>query len=494
MNALFAALALRAERDGARPALLAREHVVSYAELAARARSAASWLARAGVEPGDRVSLLLGNEPVFVELFFGALARGATLVPHNVRLAAPELAAQLDDAEPALLVHGVELAAPVHDAAARARRAPRAAPVGAWLPYAAPCTGDVLACESGADAAIVYTSGTSGRAKGARLGTEQIVASAAAAGAHLGVRAGDRWLACLPLFHVGGLAIAARMAVGGVAMELHERFDELRVAERLAAGAVEFASLVPAMLARVLRRPGFRASPTLRCVLLGGAAAPEPLLDAAERAGIPVATSYGLTEAASQVATRRPGDPRAGLEVLPGTRVRVVAEAGRDCAPDAPGEILVAGPTVMRGYWRDAEATARTLAGGWLHTGDVGALDAAGRLRVLARRSDLIVSGGENVYPAEVETVLASHPSVREVAVAGVADTEFGARPAAWIVSDKALDADALRAFCRARLAGYKVPIAFHRVGELPRNAGGKVRRDRLVAEPLGPRAPDPAA
>jgi O-succinylbenzoic acid--CoA ligase len=160
--------------------------------------------------------------------------------------------------------------------------------------------------------------------------------------------------------------------------------------------------------------------------------------------------------------------------------VRIANESGAACAVDEPGEILVASDTVMRGYWRRPDDTARALAGGWLHTGDIGFLDAAGDLRVLARRSDLIVSGGENVYPAEVEAVLASHPQVCEAGVAGVPDAEYGARPAAWIVAEPAIGADALHEFCRARLAGFKVPVAFHFVAALPRNASGKILRDQL--------------
>ncbi|MBS1106960.1 MAG: O-succinylbenzoic acid--CoA ligase, partial [Deltaproteobacteria bacterium] len=150
------------------------------------------------------------------------------------------------------------------------------------------------------------------------------------------------------------------------------------------------------------------------------------------------------------------------------------------CEAGEPGEILVASETVMRGYWRRPDDTARALAGGWLHTGDIGFLDAASELHVLARRSDLIVSGGENVYPAEVEAVLASHPQVCEAAVAGVPDAEFGARPAAWVVAEPAIGADVLHHFCRTRLAGFKVPVAFHFVASLPRNANGKVLREQL--------------
>jgi O-succinylbenzoic acid--CoA ligase len=160
--------------------------------------------------------------------------------------------------------------------------------------------------------------------------------------------------------------------------------------------------------------------------------------------------------------------------------VRIVTENGAPCAPGEPGEILVASETVMRGYWRRPDETARALAGGWLHTGDIGLLDAAGDLHVLARRSDLIVSGGENVYPAEVEAVLASHPQVCEAGVAGVPDAELGARPAAWIVAERAIGADALQRFCRAHLAGFKVPVTFHFVAALPRNASGKLLRDQL--------------
>ncbi|RIL02375.1 MAG: o-succinylbenzoate--CoA ligase, partial [Proteobacteria bacterium] len=349
---------------------------------------------------------------------------------------------------------------------------PRRAEVGAWL--RAPHASADPARIDDADplAAIVYTSGTTGRPKGAMLPARAFAASAAASRAQLGVRAGDRWLACLPLFHVGGLAVLARSAADGVAVELHERFDAAAVASRLASGEVQWASLVPAMLARVLAADTREASPALRGILVGGAAAPEPLLEAAAKRGFPIAPTYGLTEAASQVATRPPGAPGRGLVPLPATQVAIADD----------GEILVAGPTVMRGYWRQPGATERALRGGWLHTGDVGRLDERGALHVLARRTDLIVSGGENVYPAEVEAVLAEHPSVREVAVAGVPDAEFGARPAAWIVAAAPLDADGLRAFCRARLAGYKVPVAFHRVAALPRGASGKVLRDRLRA------------
>jgi O-succinylbenzoic acid--CoA ligase len=221
-------------------------------------------------------------------------------------------------------------------------------------------------------------------------------------------------------------------------------------------------------------------------VLLGGAAAPAYLLARAHDAGFPVCTTYGLTEATSQVATARPwrADVRERPPMLPldGTQLRIVAD-GRDVPAGSPGEIAVRGPTVMLGYLNDAAATARALRDGWLHTGDIGYLDGAGGLHVLDRREDLIVSGGENVYPAEVEATLLEHPSVAEAAVAGLPDADLGSRVVAWIVTrpGAVVDAQALSGHCNARLAGYKRPREFRFVGALPRTASDKVQRRRLT-------------
>jgi O-succinylbenzoic acid--CoA ligase len=220
-------------------------------------------------------------------------------------------------------------------------------------------------------------------------------------------------------------------------------------------------------------------------VLLGGGPAPASLIERARKLGFPIAPTYGLTEAASQVATRAAGDatPGAGLRPLFGTEVRVVDSEDRDVADGAAGELLVRGPTVMRGYVGRAAETAETLRGGWLHTGDVAVRADDGSLRILERRSDVVISGGENVYPSEVEGVLLEHPAVAEAAVAAIPDADYGQRPAAWLVfrPGVAADDEQLRAFCRERLAGYKIPAVFRRVAALPRNAAGKLMRRELV-------------
>jgi O-succinylbenzoic acid--CoA ligase len=220
-------------------------------------------------------------------------------------------------------------------------------------------------------------------------------------------------------------------------------------------------------------------------LLLGGAAAAPELLTRALAAGYPVCPTYGLTESCSQVATAAP--PPVGATcaspMLPlrGTELRIDLD-GRDAPPGTPGEIVVRGPTVMQGYLHDPQSTARALREGWLYTGDIGCLDGEGGLRVLDRRTDLIVSGGEIVYPAEIEAVLLEHPSVVDAGVASVPDGDLGARVVAWVVAAPGMapDAAALQRHCRSRLAGFKQPREFRYVDALPRNAAGKLQRSRL--------------
>jgi len=241
------------------------------------------------------------------------------------------------------------------------------------------------------------------------------------------------------------------------------------------------------MLERVLAARGERRAPrSLRCVLLGGGPAPRELLERARSQGFPIAATYGLTEASSQVATQLPtlaeSNCVAGLRPIFGTELDTVDEDGKS-ARGRPGEILVRGPTVMEGYWNRPEETARALRGGWLRTGDIGVLDSSGTLEVLERRCDLIISGGENIYPSEIEAALLEHPAVIEAAVAGRADADYGRRPIAWLVAapGQRLDLAKVRRFCVDRLAGYKIPVAFTVVDELPRNSAGKLVRERIT-------------
>ncbi|HWO74160.1 MAG TPA: AMP-binding protein, partial [Dehalococcoidia bacterium] len=291
---------------------------------------------------------------------------------------------------------------------------------------------------------------------------------------------------------VGGLAILLRSVIYGIPAVVHAAFDPARVNRAIDEEGVTIVSVVANMLQRMLDERHDRPFPdSLRCLLLGGGPAPEALLRRCAAVKAPVVQTYGLTEAASQVSTLSPEDALRKLgsagKPLFGTELRILDDAGRDCPPGVAGEIAVRGPTVTPGYLKDSAATASALRDGWLHTGDAGYLDAEGYLYVLDRRDDLIISGGENVYPAEVEAVLASHPDVAEAGVFAIADERWGRAPAAAVVlrPGAAVTAEALIGFCRERLARYKTPVRVHVVQTLPRNASGKLLR-RELRERLG--------
>jgi O-succinylbenzoic acid--CoA ligase len=309
--------------------------------------------------------------------------------------------------------------------------------------------------------------------------------NAAGSALNLGLHNDDCWLACMPLFHVGGLSILLRGAIYGMTVEVHDGFDPVSVNQALGSGRVTIVSLVATMLRRLLDRQAGGYHPNLRCVLLGGGPVPPDLLQECLRRGIPVAQTYGLTEAASQVSTLLPAEAvarpgSAGQPLLP-VEVRIEGESGATCAPGAPGEIVIRGPTVASGYYK-RPATDAAFSDGWFHTGDFAYADADGYLYIVDRRDDVIVSGGENVYPAEVEGVLGAHGDVVDAGVFALEDAVWGQRVAAVVslLPGSHASAAALEALCRERLAAYKAPKAFYCLGELPRNASGKLLRREL--------------
>jgi O-succinylbenzoic acid--CoA ligase len=301
---------------------------------------------------------------------------------------------------------------------------------------------------------VIHTSGTTGKPKPVELTFGNHAASAAASADALGVDPADRWLCPLPLHHVGGLGVLVRCAINHITAVLHERFDAERVKRTLEAGEVTLASLVPTMLVR-LREAGLRRAPGLRAIALGGGPIPAGLLEWAQETGIPVTPVYGMTETCSQVVAGSPGRPLHGveLEIGPG------------------GEILVRGPMV---------AVKELAPDGWLHTGDLGRLDSQGRLHVEGRLTELIVTGGENVAPLEVEQALLAHPAVADAAVTARPDPEWGEAIVAFVVLREPADQQELRSWCRERLEPHKVPKEIAPVAALPRNAAGKLLRARL--------------
>ena len=484
----------RAELSPSATALELEDETLSYRELARATRARARALQASGVRDGDVVAVLLPSGLAFVEMVHAASALGITLLLLNTRQTASEIAFQLSDCGARFLVHGAgELREKAVEASSSLGELHRIdleadAPISH---RAAPGSEKLSPLHSQIDLVhpivILYTSGTTGKPKGVPLSLANFLASAAGAAALLGAAVQERWLLCLPLFHVGGLSILLRGVLAGTTVVLHDRFDPLAVSDALDVRSISGVSLVANMLQRVLEaRAGRPAPASLKCVLLGGGPAARSLLSRARTSGFPLAPTDGLTEAASQVATSPPGMGEEGGNdgsiPLPGAELRIVGPEGETLRSGEEGEVCVRGAMVMRGYWkRDPEAR-DALREGWLFTGDIGSLTPDGRLRVFDRRSDLIVSGGENVYPAEIETALLELTGVAEAGVAGVLDDRFGSRPVAWLVGQPGATVNLaeLRVGCEERLAAYKIPIRFHIVDALPRNATGKLMRGKL--------------
>ncbi len=491
MMTVSALIARTARNAGDRPALTWPRGRLTYRELLGRALRVANALDGVGCRPGDRMALLLDNHPSFVEAYLGAALAGVVVVPINPRLHLDELRAIIADAQPsvvlydtaraeavATLAEGVEPAG-VASAPAGARRAirPIAVPDAyeTWLEQAREGTPPPRASDD--TLAIAYTSGTTGRPKGVLIDQANAAASIMNGVTAFGLTAALRNVLFQPLvFHplfVGH--VLGPLAVGGV-VHLLDRFDPDAYLDAVATTRATFLVHIPTTIRRVLeaqeRRP--RDLSSVQTLFTGGAPITSALLEEALRCFPRVVQGYGLTEATNIVAATS-GDRPSGA---------------RDCGYALPfaeldvqdGEICVRGPVVMRAYWQRPDATAEVLRDGWLRTGDLGTLDAGGRLEVVGRIKETIISGGVKIHAAEVEECIARHPGVAEVAVAGVPDAEWGESVAAWVVGrpGATLTAEAVRKHCETHLARFKRPRHVWFLDALPRNANGKVQKDLL--------------
>ncbi len=447
--------------------------------------SAAATLLSTAAERSGRIGILSANRPGYVIATLAATRSTTSFVPLNWRQAPEEIAWQIRSANlTTLIVDGPR------DAAAEAAIANEPVaiidiaqfeqshePDGA-IPPAPPIHLD-------REAAVIFTSGTSGRPKGARISYGNLWFAAIGSSLRLGHSSHDVWLGAMPLFHIGGLAMLYRGLIGGNEIILQERFDPDRALAAIDTGAT-LVSLVPTMLRRMIDRRPVPWPPTLRRILLGGGPAPIRLMQDALRLGLPIAPTYGLTESTSQVATLEPSDlPRklgsSGIP-LPTTSVRIVGGSLR-LPPGQIGEIEVSGPTIFDGYL-EGPSLQYAESGRWFATGDAGYFDDDGYLFVVDRRNDLIVSGGENVYPAEIERVLLEHPLVHDAGVVALPNEEWGARPVAAVVWNGAPEAAeaTLLEHCRDRVAAYKIPDRIILLSAIPRSPAGKLLRGSLRA------------
>lgn len=463
-----------AETHPEAPALTFAGQRWTYQELDTEVGCWVSALRARGIGPGDRVALLSTSHAKVAQLFFALGRIGAVLAPLNARLTKAELQPLAEDVAAKLTLA----------LGALSERLPGAEPLESFTNETLTPAPDCEPLEASTPRVILFTSGTTGRPKGAVLTEGNFRASARGSEANLGAHPAPRWLGTLPLFHVGGLAMLTRTAYDGGCLVLRERFEAEDTNRAIDEEGVSHASFVATTLERVLDARKDRPVPgSFRLALIGGGPVPAPLLARARAAGIQALQTYGLTEACSQVTTERPAeaDGRTAGPPLRGIEVRIVGPGGEVLEPGREGDIEVRGPTVMAGYLNRPEATREAIREGWLRTKDMGILDAHGRLTVLSRRTDLIVRGGENIYPAELEAVLAAHPAVQEAAVVGIPDGRWGEVPVAFVATRNGVPLpEDLGAWCRQSLAGFKVPARFLAIDALPRNAMGKIERTVL--------------
>lgn len=456
-------LAARAAEDASGLCLVVDDQKVSFADLDEQVARAAGSLVNAGVKAGSRVAVWGAHDLATVRAIWAVPRTGAVLLPINTRLTEQEATSQVVDAavslvlghrdQPDLGIRSLDL-----------DDLPDGVPYRADPPHA------------DTPHSIVYTSGTGGSPKGVILTWANLEAAAGASAEVLNHGSKDRWLAVLPLYHVGGMLILIRSARQGGAVVL-DGFDPHRVAAQLREGRINLVSLVPTMLARLLDvDPG--PFPGLRAILLGGGPVSESLLARAAAGRVPVLSTYGLTEAASQVATVPLEAALARHKVVrpvPGMELRIVDAAAAEVATGTTGRVQIRGPAISPGYLHDHPRSP----GSWFTTGDLGRLDADHSLEIVGRADDTIITGGENVYPVEVEAAIEENPKVAEAAVYGIDDPEWGQIVAAKVVAP-GVDEQDLDWFLRSRLAGFKIPTRWIFVASIPRTSLGKIDRSRV--------------
>ncbi|WP_142506570.1 o-succinylbenzoate--CoA ligase [Melghirimyces algeriensis] len=489
----------RAQLTPDRIAVICGKEKWTFQQLANEVQRTAQKLAGYELKRGDRVAFLMQNGIHTVTLIHAVTGLGAVIVPVNSRLAPVEIAWQLENSGAKLLVYDG-----TQTEKAKAVQQECSGMNGAFVswegllnkPEKEKQAVDPISLED--LHTIMYTSGTTGRPKGVKLTWGNHWWSATASALNLGLDSCDRWLVHVPMFHMSGLSILMRSVIYGMTAVIHPSFDPVAANRAIQEEGVTIVSVVGTMLTRMLDELGLDQYPeSFRCMLLGGGPAPKPLLDRCKEKGVPVFQTYGMTETASQIVTLAPEDSlrklgSAGKPLFP-SQLKIIKE-GREVPHSETGEIVVKGPNVTSGYWKREDATKKAIREGWLFTGDLGYLDEEGFLYVLDRRSDLIISGGENIYPAEVEAALVSHSAVEEAGVVGVSDETWGQVPVGFVKwkEGKQVEEEELIRHCEKRLAGYKVPIRIYPVKEMPKSASNKILRRQLVKQIPGAKKENP--
>lgn len=465
-----------------RIAIYFNDQSVTFKELYDRSFEAAGRLQSFGLKKNDFAGVLLKNHIDTVIILFALQLLGVKAVILNNHLTATELSWQLTDSKADVLILE-SLFLPVlnempstllYTTKEKLFETPTEVPnIQEEINLSEVCT-------------IMYTSGTTGNPKGVMQSFGNHWWSSVGSALNLGFLDSDCWLCAVPLFHISGYSILMRSVIYGMPIVLHEKFDVQKTMDDIVEKHVTIMSVVGTMLTRMVETLDQHLPAYFRCMLLGGGPAPLPLLQACVEKGIPVFQSYGMTETSSQIVTLSPEYSfrklgSAGKPLFP-SQIKIILEDGVDAKAGVAGEILVKGPNVTGGYLYRPNVTREKLQNGWLYTGDIGYLDEDGFLYVLDRRNDLIISGGENIYPAEIEASLLAHPDIVDAGVTGMEDEKWGQVPLAFIVKKQGahISEKQIQLFCMERLAKYKVPKQVYFVEVLPRNAAKKLLRRQL--------------
>ena len=480
-----------AAREGDHVAIRLDDIALTYSQLDGASAHIVGLLREHGFEPGDRVGIMLPNVPYFPVIYYGVLRAGGIVVPMNVLLRKREVAFYLEDSGAKLLFAWEGFA---DDARAGAEQAGAecilVAPgefehaVGAAEPIT-----EVADVDDDDTAVILYTSGTTGTPKGAELTHANLARNAQASRDMFGFGSEAMTLGALPLFHSFGQTCALNATIGGGGtLSLIPRFDPGKALEIIQRDKVNIFQGVPTMYGAMLHHPGHESFDTssLQLCASGGSAMPVELMRGFEDAfGCVILEGYGLSES-SPVASfnqpdreRKPGSIGTPIE---GVEMKVVDDDGDEVAQGEVGEIVIKGHNVMKGYWQREDATAETIRDGWLHTGDMGKVDEDGYFFIVDRKKDMIIRGGYNVYPREIEEVLYEHPAVREAAVLGIPHDEYGEEVAAAVALKDGADAspDELREFVKGQVAAYKYPRRIWFVEDLPKGPTGKILKREI--------------
>jgi len=465
---------------------------LTYSELADRVGQLAQGLRSLGAKRGDRIAILDVNSSQYLEAYYATAQMGAILVPLNSRLAADEITYALEDSGACILLYGARFQAVVESVRAKTGcvgtyicHAPVPAGASAFVAYE-----DLLARHQASEeiaevdqdetCCIYYTSGTTGLPKGVCLTYRNMTASMYDAAIALQLGADDVWMHAAPLFHlVDAWAVWAIPLLGGTQVPVH--FEPTSFVRAVDETRTTCVALPPTMIGMLLGIQGIADSlRTLRLIMFGGSPASQDVLERAIKSiRARLVHAYGTTETSgiitlNTVARTAAEMVSAGFP-LPQIKLDIFDDDGKPLPPGQVGEIVIGGDRVMTGYWQKSEATKEALRSGWYHTGDLGVFDAANGVIILDRKKDMIISGGENVYSAEVETALATHPAVQEVAVIGVPDPKWGEAVKAVVVSKTPIAGEDLIEYCKQRIAGYKAPKTVEFVDRLPKNGTGKI-------------------